>query len=207
MCIASMCISEHFGNLLILTPTLCYVSQTHGFTCGFGDLLVVPTAEEARRQKLRLTDNLGDKVHANFVGINETGGDILIHGICCNCAERHNPVVLLVRKFWKYREFYSSATIFIFSFLHVAISVTASWVFFLMNLSWSDESSVELGGDSGRRWEGNANERRQSKCTAWYAYDQCPEPHYFWHQQHHLPEGVDEAFPRELSFIDDHHWC
>lgn len=82
------------------------------FTCGFGDLLVVPTAEEARCQNLRLIDNLGDKVHANFVSVNETGGDILIHGICCcKCAERHNPVVSLVRNFWKDRGFYDSTVL------------------------------------------------------------------------------------------------
>jgi len=45
--------------------------QMHGFTCGFGDLLLVPKAEKMRRQKLKQTDDLGDTVNARYVGEDE----------------------------------------------------------------------------------------------------------------------------------------
>jgi len=53
----------------------------HGFTCGFGDLLLIPKAERSRRHKLRETDNLGNKINARFVGVNEDGGGLLIHAL------------------------------------------------------------------------------------------------------------------------------
>ena len=51
----------------------------HGFTCGFGDLLLVPKAEKSRRHKLRGTDNLGNKINARFVGVDEEGGKYFIY--------------------------------------------------------------------------------------------------------------------------------
>ncbi|BBN13954.1 DNA-directed RNA polymerase I subunit RPA1 [Marchantia polymorpha subsp. ruderalis] len=50
--------------------------QMHGFTCGIGDLLLVPKAEKERRHKLRKADKLGDSVHAKFIGDPETQADI-----------------------------------------------------------------------------------------------------------------------------------
>ncbi|KAL3691839.1 hypothetical protein R1sor_005490 [Riccia sorocarpa] len=50
--------------------------QMHGFTCGIGDLLLVPKAEKDRRHKLRKADKLGDGVHAKFLGLKETEADI-----------------------------------------------------------------------------------------------------------------------------------
>lgn len=49
----------------------------HGFTCGIGDLLLVPRGEKDRRHKLRKADKLGDTVHARFAGAkdDETGHD------------------------------------------------------------------------------------------------------------------------------------
>lgn len=51
----------------------------HGFTCGFGDLLLIPKAEKSRRHKLKETGDLGNKINARFVGVNEDGGNLLIH--------------------------------------------------------------------------------------------------------------------------------
>jgi hypothetical protein len=48
----------------------------HGFTCGIGDLLLVPKAEKQRRHKLHKTEKLGDGINAQYVGIDEDAGTI-----------------------------------------------------------------------------------------------------------------------------------
>jgi hypothetical protein len=53
--------------------------QMHGFTCGFGDLLLVPKAEKMRRQKLKQTDDLGDTVNARYVGEDENAGEVALY--------------------------------------------------------------------------------------------------------------------------------
>lgn len=53
--------------------------QMHGFTCGFGDLLLVPKAEKMRRQKLKQTDDLGDAVNARYVGEDENAGEVNLY--------------------------------------------------------------------------------------------------------------------------------
>jgi hypothetical protein len=50
----------------------------HGFTCGIGDLLLVPKAEKQRRHKLHKTEKLGDGINAQYVGINENAGTKVI---------------------------------------------------------------------------------------------------------------------------------
>lgn len=42
--------------------------QMHGFTCGVADLLLMPHGELERSKKLQKADELGDDVHARFVG-------------------------------------------------------------------------------------------------------------------------------------------
>ncbi|KAL2622234.1 hypothetical protein R1flu_002439 [Riccia fluitans] len=66
------------GKLLsIFSRLFTNYLQMHGFTCGIGDLLLVPRAEKDRRHKLRKADKLGDSVHAKFVGFKEeTEADI-----------------------------------------------------------------------------------------------------------------------------------
>jgi hypothetical protein len=53
----------------------------HGFTCGFGDLLLIPKAEKMRRQKLKQTDDLGDTVNVNarYVGEDENAGEVALY--------------------------------------------------------------------------------------------------------------------------------
>lgn len=58
--------------------------QMHGFTCGIGDLLLVPKAEKERRHKLRKADKLGDSVHAKFIGDPETQAGCAIFLQCLN---------------------------------------------------------------------------------------------------------------------------
>lgn len=53
---------------------LCGGKKMHGFTCGFGDLLLIPKAEKSRRHKLKETDNLGNKINARFAGVDEDAG-------------------------------------------------------------------------------------------------------------------------------------
>ncbi|KAG0620281.1 hypothetical protein M758_4G204000 [Ceratodon purpureus] len=64
-----------FGYKKITPSQLVTIAQKqmHGFTCGLGDLLLIPKAEKARRQKLTETDNLGDKMNARFAGVDEEG--------------------------------------------------------------------------------------------------------------------------------------
>lgn len=53
----------------------------HGFTCGIGDLLLVPRGERDRRHKLRKADKLGEIVHARFSGVkdNAIGLNLALH--------------------------------------------------------------------------------------------------------------------------------
>lgn len=60
----------------------------HGFTCGFGDLLLVPKSEKSRRNKLKETDDLGNKINARFVGVDEEGGNLSIH-VQITCSNKH----------------------------------------------------------------------------------------------------------------------
>ncbi|KAG0590909.1 hypothetical protein KC19_1G134700 [Ceratodon purpureus] len=67
--------SVTFGYKKITPSQLVTIAQKqmHGFTCGFGDLRLIPKAEKARRQKLTETDNLGDKMNARFACVDEEG--------------------------------------------------------------------------------------------------------------------------------------
>ncbi|XP_024394449.1 DNA-directed RNA polymerase I subunit 1 [Physcomitrium patens] len=65
---------EMAGRLLsVFSRLFTAYLQMHGFTCGFGDLLLVPKSEKSRRNKLKETDDLGNKINARFVGVDEEG--------------------------------------------------------------------------------------------------------------------------------------
>lgn len=76
----------------------------HGFTCGFGDLLLIPKAEKSRRHKLKETDNLGNKINARFVGFDEDGGKLFIHVLIITlivCLQMYRkPQIFMVTEGW-----------------------------------------------------------------------------------------------------------
>ncbi|CAM6104025.1 unnamed protein product [Calypogeia fissa] len=69
--------SSSAGRLLsVLSRLFTAFLQMHGFTCGIGDLLLVPKGEKDRRHKLRKADKLGDTVHARFAGAKDDETDL-----------------------------------------------------------------------------------------------------------------------------------
>ncbi|KAJ7566178.1 hypothetical protein O6H91_02G091400 [Diphasiastrum complanatum] len=67
---------EDAGQLLsVFSRLFTSFLQMHGFTCGVADLLLKPDMEQERKEKLLRTEEVGDSVHARYVGIdldNET---------------------------------------------------------------------------------------------------------------------------------------
>lgn len=69
--------AQSAGRLLsVFSRLFTAYLQMHGFTCGIGDLLLVPKAEKQRRHKLHKTEKLGDGINAQYVGINENAVDV-----------------------------------------------------------------------------------------------------------------------------------
>ncbi|KAH9297472.1 hypothetical protein KI387_029154, partial [Taxus chinensis] len=57
------------GHLLsIFSRLFTGYLQMHGFTCGLADLLLIPEAEDVRKTTLDMSEELGDKVHSQFLG-------------------------------------------------------------------------------------------------------------------------------------------
>ncbi|KAL9226068.1 hypothetical protein vseg_001920 [Gypsophila vaccaria] len=57
------------GNLLsVLSRALTAYFQTHGFTCGVDDLLLVQPSDEQRKKLLDISLNSGEEVHLQFIG-------------------------------------------------------------------------------------------------------------------------------------------
>ncbi|KAK9684125.1 hypothetical protein RND81_10G187900 [Saponaria officinalis] len=57
------------GNLLsVLSRVLTAYFQTHGFTCGVDDLLLVQPYDEQRKKLLDISLNSGEEVHLQFIG-------------------------------------------------------------------------------------------------------------------------------------------
>lgn len=61
-------------NLKLNTYLCVFSRQMHGFTCGIGDLMLIPKAEKQRRHKLQKTETIGNGISAKFVGLEENGG-------------------------------------------------------------------------------------------------------------------------------------
>ncbi|GLJ25883.1 hypothetical protein SUGI_0496070 [Cryptomeria japonica] len=60
------------GHLLsIFSRLFTGYLQMHGFTCGIADLLLKPGAEDQREKTLEKSEDLGEKVHLQFLGGNE----------------------------------------------------------------------------------------------------------------------------------------
>lgn len=54
----------------------------YGFICGFGDFLLIFKVEKLRCYKLKEIDNLGNKINARFVGVDEDVGKFVY--LCFN---------------------------------------------------------------------------------------------------------------------------